>query len=349
MRRRPCAQQERTRCTSDNFVKRGRATSATVFDLHDIYGPRTQAALPILLRRTPYSAGPYGDTNYVQLGGFLLAMAQQGYIIAFQDVRGRYMSEGEFVDVRPQVTTAQGAAPRATDGGSAQVDESTDTWDSIDWLVKNLPANNGRVAMQGVSYPGFYSAAGGINHHPALRVISPQAPVADWFIGTIPPQWRAYSPHFHFFRASGSRVPLRLGVGGDELGTRRHDFLNSCRCLTSGEWYGDASGSGRMWLTRLDFWQARIYCRTSGHAARGRPSAMVTGGSLRSLKVYRRSRKESRHPNMLLGPWFMVMVGRVRALGRVDIRDCPISWTAAQSLLQSLRRMGQSALPERSC
>src|SRR5688500_19777880 len=219
-------QEDDTLYVRNNFVKREARIPMrdSVHLFTTIYVPKDTARRhPILLRRTPYSAGPYGDTNYVQLGGFLLAMAEQGYIIAFQDVRGRFMSEGDFVDVRPQVTTAQGAAPRATNGGAPLIDESTDTWDTIDWLVKTVPANNGRVAMQGVSYPGFYSATGGINHHPALRVISPQAPVADWFLGDdFHHNGALYLAHtFHFFSGFGQPrpAPTPEGRGGMDIGT----------------------------------------------------------------------------------------------------------------------------------
>ena len=97
-----------------------------------------------------------------------------GYIVVYQDVRGRWMSEGEFVNMRPH--KAQKASP-------TDIDESTDTFDTIDWLLKHVPNHNGRVGMWGISYPGFYTAAGMIDAHPALKAASPQAPVTDWFTG----------------------------------------------------------------------------------------------------------------------------------------------------------------------
>ena len=89
-------------------------------------------------------------------------------------MRGRYGSEGTFVHVRPILERQS---------GPKEIDESTDAYDTIDWLVKNVPNNNGRVGMMGISYPGFYSACGMIDSHPALKCVSPQAPVGDWFIG----------------------------------------------------------------------------------------------------------------------------------------------------------------------
>jgi putative CocE/NonD family hydrolase len=285
-----------------------------------IYVPKdTTRRYPVLLRRTPYSAGPYGDTNYVQLGGFLLAIAQQGYILAFQDVRGAFMSEGEFVNVRPQVTTDRGAAPQATDGGAALVDESTDSWDTIDWLVKNVPSNNGRVAMQGVSYPGFYSAAGGINHHPALRLISPQAPVADWFIGDdFHHNGALYLVHtFHFFSSFGRPrpAPTTEGRPGMNIGTPdAYRFFLELGPLPNvkARWFGD---SIRFWNDIVQhgtydaFWQAR---NLIPHLKNMPPAVMTVGGWFDAedlygpLKVYESiERKNPGITNMLvMGPWY---------------------------------------------
>jgi putative CocE/NonD family hydrolase len=135
-----------------------------------VYVPKIDRKSPILMERTPYSAGPYGTkmADVVQNGRF----ARAGYIFAYQDVRGRYMSEGEWENVRPQLKP-----------GQKGIDESTDTYDTVDFLVKNVPRNNGSVGLTGISYPGFYAGVGAINTHPALKAASPQAPTADWFKG----------------------------------------------------------------------------------------------------------------------------------------------------------------------
>lgn len=125
---------------------------------------------PILMERTPYSAGPYGPTVFKGFRGSK-KFREAGYIFAFEDVRGKYMSEGDYENIRPELVPGQ------------KVDESTDTWDTVDYLVKNVPDNNGAVGLWGISYPGFYAGAGGINSHPALKAISPQAPVSEWFMG----------------------------------------------------------------------------------------------------------------------------------------------------------------------
>lgn len=140
-----------------------------------IYTPKDASRKhPIIMTRTPYSSGPYGAGSYFTPRGTDLKFMQAGYIVVRQDVRGRFLSEGKFVDVRPNDADRR---------GKGAIDESTDTYDTVDWLVKCVPNNNGRVGIWGISYPGFYAAAGAINTHPALKAVSPEAPVSDWFIG----------------------------------------------------------------------------------------------------------------------------------------------------------------------
>ncbi len=129
---------------------------------------------PILFIRTPYSIRPYGEDQYPKTLGPSEQFARERYIFAYQDVRGRFHSEGQFEEVRPY---------KAKKTGPKDTDESTDTWDSIDWLIKHVPSNNGKVGMWGISYPGFYVSEAMIDAHPALVAVSPQAPVGDWFLG----------------------------------------------------------------------------------------------------------------------------------------------------------------------
>ncbi len=130
---------------------------------------------PFLICRTPYSVGPYGENNFPSYRADAWEhLAREGFIFVYQDVRGRFMSEGKFVNMRPYI-------PNKT--GKKQTDESSDTYDTVDWLVKNIPNNNGRAGIWGISYPGFYAAMGLMDAHPALVAASPQAPLADWFIG----------------------------------------------------------------------------------------------------------------------------------------------------------------------
>jgi putative CocE/NonD family hydrolase len=139
-----------------------------------VYVPKDETqTYPILLTRTPYSVGPYGIDRYRDNLGPSALFGKAGYIFAYQDVRGCYMSEGEFVHVRPHNPHKE----------SHDVDESSDTYDTIDWLIKHVGHHNGKVGIYGISYPGFYAAAGMIDAHPALKAASPQAPVTDWFVG----------------------------------------------------------------------------------------------------------------------------------------------------------------------
>ncbi|WP_262506637.1 CocE/NonD family hydrolase [Sphingobacterium sp. T2] len=135
-----------------------------------IYEPQDKSKdYPILMIRTPYSIAPYGDSNYKVPLGPNRDYMYDGYIFVYQDVRGKYMSEGHFIANRPV----------ATDGS---VDEATDTYDTIDWLVKNVKSNK-KVGIWGVSSPGLYASMSLINAHPCLKAVSPQAPVTDWFLG----------------------------------------------------------------------------------------------------------------------------------------------------------------------
>jgi putative CocE/NonD family hydrolase len=138
-----------------------------------VYAPndRTQT-YPIIMTRTPYGIPPYEEDKYRSSLGPNRNFVKEGYIFVYQDVRGRYMSEGVYANMRPQLQKK---------GSAKDIDESTDTYDTIDWLVKNVPNNNGKVGLFGISYPGFYTSAGMINAHPALKAASPQAPIADWW------------------------------------------------------------------------------------------------------------------------------------------------------------------------
>lgn len=140
-----------------------------------IYAPKDKTEKhPILLVRTPYSCAPYGAA----FSGRLWAThwkyyCRENYIIVTQDVRGRWMSEGDFVDIRPFNKNKSGNT----------IDEASDTYDAIDWLIKNIPGNNGNVGATGISYPGFYATMCAASGHPALKAVSPQAPVTEWFLG----------------------------------------------------------------------------------------------------------------------------------------------------------------------
>ncbi len=141
-----------------------------------VYLPKDNAEKhPILMERTPYSCAPYGEGQYRDFWvNHLIKYCRKGYIMVIEDVRGRWMSEGEFADVRPFNFNKK---------TNKDIDEASDTYDTIDWLVKNLDNNNGKVGVFGISYPGFYSTMASLSGHPALKAVSPEAPVTDWFVG----------------------------------------------------------------------------------------------------------------------------------------------------------------------
>ncbi len=135
-----------------------------------VYSPRDKSkTYPIMMNRTCYSTQPYGPDRFPGRLGTSKFMDDEGYIFVHTDVRGRWNSEGTFDNMRPHVP------------GNLPIDESSDTYDTIEWLLANVPNNNGRVGIWGISYPGFYSAAALPEHHPALVAASPQAPISDFF------------------------------------------------------------------------------------------------------------------------------------------------------------------------
>lgn len=180
-----------------------------------VYTPKdTSTRYPFMLHRTPYSSPPYGPDAYRASLGPTAAFANEKFIYVYQDVRGKFRSEGEFVVMRPLLANPKPA--RATD-------ESTDTWDTIDWLLKNVPNNNGRVGQWGISYPGSQTVWGMIDAHPALKASSPQAPAIDMFLGDDFHHNGAFRLMYTFSWLAGNARP-RAGAsetraGGFDYGT----------------------------------------------------------------------------------------------------------------------------------
>ncbi|MBQ6578434.1 MAG: CocE/NonD family hydrolase [Bacteroidales bacterium] len=137
-----------------------------------IYEPKEQGPHPVIMLRSPYPFNPYGKTFSDQLKKNLYMFARNSYIIVMQNVRGTYLSEGEFVNVRPYIP----------DKAPDQIDEATDTYDTAQFLVDNL-STNGSIGVKGISYPGFYATLAALSGHPSIKAVSPQAPVTDWWIG----------------------------------------------------------------------------------------------------------------------------------------------------------------------
>jgi putative CocE/NonD family hydrolase len=270
-----------------------------------IYAPKDAShPWPILLNRTPYGVGPYGPDSFRTNLGPSSLFIKEGFIFVYQDVRGRNQSEGEFVNVRPQ---------RPATSGPADIDESTDAYDTIDWLVKKLPNNNGRVGMYGISYPGFYAAAGAIDAHPALKASSPQAPVSDWFVGDdFHHNGSFYLAHaFRFFdnfgRAKGTARPKATTQDGYSFFLE----LGSLSEMDSKYFKGDVP-----YWTELrqhpnydEWWQSRNI-RT--HLKNMKPAMLTVGGwfdaedLFGALKVYDSIERQSPGATntVVMGPWY---------------------------------------------
>jgi len=145
-----------------------------------VYVPKATAfagepgPFPFLMDRTPYNVAPYGEDKYPGRLGPSDEFEKSGYIFVYQDVRGRWMSEGDFQEMRPHIENKK---------GPQDVDDSSDTYDTIEFLLKHVANNNGKVGIWGISYPGFYTSASIIDSHPALVAASPQAPMTDLFMG----------------------------------------------------------------------------------------------------------------------------------------------------------------------
>ncbi|MBM3728112.1 MAG: CocE/NonD family hydrolase [Acidobacteria bacterium] len=274
-----------------------------------VYLPKDSSrTYPILLNRTPYSVGPYGADKYKTDLGPSPLFAREGYIVVYQDVRGRYMSEGEFVNMRPH---------RAAKG-TGDFDESTDTYDTIDWLVKNLPGHNGRVGTWGISYPGFYTAAGMIDAHPAHVAASPQAPIVDWFTGDdFHRNGALYLPHaFNFLAAFGKPRPEPTTKVAPAFEHGTNDgyafFLRMGPLANADEKF--LKNQVAFWNDMMkhpnydEFWQSR---NLRPHLKAIRPAVLTVGGwwdaenIYGALQVYRHVERSSPGAVNLLvmGPW----------------------------------------------
>jgi putative CocE/NonD family hydrolase len=277
-----------------------------------VYVPKDMSQkYPIMLDRTPYNVAPYGVDAYKTALGPSEKFAKEGFIFVYQDVRGRYMSEGEFIDMRPQIPNKR---------GPQDVDESSDTYDTIDWLVKNVPGNNGNVGIWGISYPGFYTAAGIIDAHPALKAASPQAPITDWFVGDdFHHNGALYLPHaYRFFSGLGHPrpEPVKAVVTAPAAasGPDAYGFFLSAGPLTTIEekyFKRDVAFWTQMMQhgTYDEFWQARDLRR---HLKNIKPAVMTVGGwfdaedLFGALNTYQSIEKSSpgAHNTLVMGPWF---------------------------------------------
>jgi putative CocE/NonD family hydrolase len=278
--------------------------------LHTIvYSPTDESQqYPIIMTRTPYGIHPYEEDKHRFTLGPNKHFVKQGYIFVYQDVRGRYMSEGVYANMRPQLQKP---------GSSKDIDESTDTYDTIDWLVKNVANHNGKVGLYGISYPGFYTSAGMINAHPALKAASPQAPIADWFFDD-------FNHHGAFFLSHAVGFFSRFGDPRAEPTTKRTTFPNLG--TTDGYRFFLDIGplknvNSRHFKNKVTFWNEMMEHPTYDkfwqdrnllpHLKKVAPAVMTVGGWFDAEDLYGTFRTyqavEKQNPGifniMVVGPW----------------------------------------------
>ncbi len=232
---------------------------------------------PILMERTPYDCAPYGEDQFPTNLGPSPLFAREKFIFVYQDVRGRYMSEGDFTIARPQKPIKK---------TSQDTDESTDAYDTIDWLIKNIPGNTGKVGIWGISQPGFFATAAMIDAHPALVAVSPQAPVTDYYLGDDVYHNGAFMLAARFnmyqgFRPRGDEPTPPVPTLPFDFGTPDgYDFYLSLGTLANADeryfknmqpyWNMNAKNP-----TYNDFWQARSIWK---YLKDVKPAVMIVGG-----------------------------------------------------------------------
>jgi uncharacterized protein len=275
-----------------------------------VYVPKDASQkYPILMQRTPYSVAPYGPDEYRDSLGPSPMFMEEGFIFVYQDVRGRNMSEGEFAWMRPH---------RPKKSGPTESDETTDTWDTVEWLVKNIPNNNGRVGMWGISYPGHYAAQALIDPHPALKAVSPQAPMDDnWLGDDMRHNGAFFLPHAFNFLASFGRPrkgPEQQAWPRFDHGTADgYKFFLEMGSLANAnpKYFKREIKLWNEWMEHGDYdeyWQGQ---RVSQHLKKVTPAVMTVGGWFDAedvqgpLSIYRAIEKNNPKAwNVLVeGPW----------------------------------------------
>ena len=263
---------------------------------------------PVLMMRTPYSCAPYGKEFSSRLwGGHWKYYARENYIIVVQDVRGKWMSEGEFVDVRPFNKNKTGT----------EIDEASDTYDAIDWIIKNTAGNNGNVGIFGISYPGFYATMAAASNHPALKAVSPQAPVTDWFMGDDFHHNGAFfqMDGFSFYSSFGKPRPKPTTIGSPGYNFLIRDSYKFYLENTLPKLMQHMNDSVQFWKDMYahpnydEWWKARN-ARNAMHDIK--PAMLVVGGLFDAedcwgaWNLYKAIEKQSGTTNrsIVMGPWF---------------------------------------------
>jgi putative CocE/NonD family hydrolase len=275
-----------------------------------IYTPKDKSkSYPILMQRTPYNVAPYGTDAYKTLLGPSPKLMQDGYIFVYQDVRGRWMSEGEYDNMRPTI-------PAELRLSNTDIDESTDTFDTIEWLINNLEGNNGRVGQWGISYPGFYSAAALPYAHPALKAVSPQAPIGDFYFDDFHHNgayflsyWLATSVFGYQKDKPTTEAWYQMVNPGTEDGYQF--YLDMGPLKNASKWYGEDNFFWQQLVEHPDyddFWKPRNIVQ---HMKDITPAVMVVGGWFDAedlygpLEIYKQIEKNNpaAYNTLVMGPW----------------------------------------------
>ncbi len=272
-----------------------------------IYAPKdTSKKYPIIMQRTPYNSGPYGADKMKRSISPSETMMKEGYIVVYQDVRGRFMSDGLYDNMRGYVPNKK---------SKTDIDEASDTYDTIDWLVKNVPNNNGNVGTWGISYPGFYATYSLLSNHPALKAVSPQACIADFFFddfhhnGAYLLSYWKVTPLFGPQKKARTTEPwytfTNTGTNDDY-----QFFLDAGPLSNLDKYYG---ADNEFWQQLKDhssyddFWQKRGILQ---HLNNIKPAVMTVGGWFDAedlygpLNTYSTIEKSSKNYNtIVMGPW----------------------------------------------
>lgn len=263
---------------------------------------------PILMNRTPYSCAPYGKDFTPRLwGSHWKYYCRENYIIVIQDVRGRWMSEGDFMDVRPFNKNKTGTV----------TDEASDTYDAIEWLLQHIPGNNGNVGAFGISYPGFYATMCAASGHPALKAVSPQAPVTDWFMGDDFHHNGAFfqMDGFGFYSGFGKPRPrpTTVGTAGFDFPVKdNYSFYLQSPPYKLMEYMHDSVAFWKDIYAHPHYdswWQARN-ARNAMYNIK--PALLVVGGlfdaedCFGAWNLYKAIEKQNPgiHNNLVMGPWY---------------------------------------------
>ena len=272
-----------------------------------IYSPKdTSKKYPIIMQRTPYNSAPYGEGLFKKSISPSETMMKEGYIVVYQDVRGRFMSDGLYDNMRGFIPNKK---------GKKDTDEASDTYDTIDWLVKNVANNNGNVGTWGISYPGFYATYSLLSNHPALKAVSPQACIADFFFddfhhnGAYLLSYWKVTPLFGPQKTKRTTEPwykfTNTGTNDDY-----QFFLDAGPLSNLDKYYGKEDEFWQQLKDHSsydDFWQKRGILQ---HLNNIKPAVMTVGGWFDAedlygpLNTYSTIEKSSKNYNtIVMGPW----------------------------------------------